>query len=181
MLFAASVLAPAVHADTTDTDTTTVSVEVSEIIDIKAVNPGSGGTLATTSPTVNVTFTVTGSGLVTITDPQGHVLYSYTKTTTAPETITTPITIIGGAGDYKLTMSITNDNLGTVSDFIVIAYRPVGIPDTGTIKIGNQEYSVASVSILGAVMVALAIIAIIFKKHDRKQQQALTAKVKTTK
>jgi len=155
-----------------DTSTTTISVKVPELINIQAVNPGSGGTLVATGPTVKVTFTATGAGLVTITDQNGHVLYQYNKVSSDLETITTPVTIIGGAGDYKLTLSITNDSLGTASDFINVTYRPVGpgTPNTGFIKIGNQEYSVISVSALGVILVVLTIVAIIFKKRDHKQQ-----------
>ena len=165
-----------------DTNTDQIEVRVPNVIDIEAINPGSNGTLTVNSATVSVTFRVVGAGLITIEDQNGNILFSQNRTNSTEETITVNITLPGGPGTYSLTLSIFDPSIGIVSDSFTIVYQPdggsggttPGVPDTGFIRIGNQEYSVASISVLGVIMAALAIIVIALKRRDKRNRQVDT-------
>ncbi|MCL2869612.1 hypothetical protein FWF48_02280 [Candidatus Saccharibacteria bacterium] len=173
--------APALAADTA---TSQIEVVVPASRDINAVNPGSGGIMMVDRADFNITFTVRGTGLVTITDQNGNVLYTYNKTDPTEETIDAPITLTDGPGTHHMTLSLFDPVLGIVSDHITIIYKatvplppPTGpsAPNTGFIKIGSQEYSVANISLLGAIMAVLAIVVVVLKKQEHKQYKRVAA------
>jgi hypothetical protein len=143
-----------------------------EIIDFQVIEPSVGAT-TTNNSHIKVAFDVKGSGTMTITDQNGNVLWTGTRTETAVGHYEVELNL-PGVGDYQLTL--THENLALVlSDTanISIVYEPVlpGLPDTGAGYVYIGGYAVPSYMIFVPISILAIVFFIIWRKRDKKQGQ----------
>ena len=86
--------------------------EAHRLIDFSADNLPGSGTEGDLYVTYNAGFDISvklfGEGRLTIRDQNGNVLATYDKTTVGLETITLPVELLDGIGDYILTAEFSN-------------------------------------------------------------------------
>ena len=139
----------------------------------------------TTNANFDMVLIANGIGVVTITDQNYNVLWTYNKTTDGQKTLTASVSLVGDPGSYFLTAQIVNSDLSpsSASSTLTVEYQatvivpPVipdpGLPNTGLyLKVLGRAVSfnqLLSLTIFVAPVVGLLTWLIVFR---RRQQRA---------
>ncbi|MDR0956131.1 MAG: hypothetical protein LBM73_03330 [Candidatus Nomurabacteria bacterium] len=132
-----------------------------QIVSINGQRPD--GNLTVSNDKLQVVLRVTGTGLVSLRDNGGKLLWSQQKTDPKVADLTANITLPGQPGQYVLTAAISNQIDGTAASSVTIRYQAAplpwvpGLPDTGAyLKIAGYALPTLDVAfVLGEMAIFL--------------------------
>ncbi|MDR0887290.1 MAG: hypothetical protein LBM97_01215 [Candidatus Nomurabacteria bacterium] len=153
-----------------------------KIVTFAPKNPSGGnGSLdnpyITKSSNLPLIVTVAGPGIITITDREGNVVYTFTKTTATTDTFDFSSVLSHGIGNYEFTATFTDSSdPNTIYDVvsIYVDYQATTIigpdaPNAGVIYIGDHAFLAHDfVIIFAAILIATFLVCLSIHNYKNR-------------
>jgi flagellar basal body-associated protein FliL len=166
------------YADSSNTGM--VSVTVEPFVTAR-FEEASSGAITTQSASFSLKVSLHGTGMATIFDQFGTVLWSYRSSEPGIISVNAPITLRGTSGTYQLTLKMVGDGVyvgKTDSSALTVNYTAInlpGIPNTGwSVRFGSTAVNGATIILIGAaiIIVAAAYLRINYRNEKKRVKSA---------